>query len=121
MLFYLLLPLLAVISGKLPLTFWQALKSNLAPPYEVVKFAFLCCLHPGVHPELLALFLAYLMPLFVMAIRWKSSFGDNSPMGMALTSFMFHLVSRHLSGRSASGWPLTRRSARGKSAWAHRS
>ena len=36
--------------------------------------------------------LAYLMPLFVLAIRWKSSFGDSSRMGVALASFMFHLV-----------------------------
>jgi tetratricopeptide (TPR) repeat protein len=27
-----------------------------------------------------------------MAIRWKASFGDHSPMGMMLTSFLFHLV-----------------------------
>ena len=29
---YLLLPLLAVVSGKVPLTFWDALKANLATP-----------------------------------------------------------------------------------------
>ncbi len=90
--FYLLLPLLAVISGKVPLSFWDALKANLAPPYELVKYAFFCCLHPGIHPEFLALFVAYLIPLFVMSIRWKASFGDHSPVGMALTSFLFHLV-----------------------------
>ena len=27
-----------------------------------------------------------------MSIRWKSSFGDTSQIGMALASFMFHLV-----------------------------
>ena len=30
MLFYLLLPLLAVISGKMPVTFWEMLKLNLS-------------------------------------------------------------------------------------------
>ena len=37
MLFYLLLPLLAVVSGKVPVTFWQVLKFNLAPQYSVLK------------------------------------------------------------------------------------
>jgi len=94
MTFYLLLPLLAVISGKVPLTFWEALKGNLGPQYEVVKFAFLCCLHPQQpgHFEFLALFLAYLIPVIAMAIRWTPSFGDHSPMGMALTSLFFHLI-----------------------------
>jgi tetratricopeptide (TPR) repeat protein len=90
---YLLLPLLVVISGKVPVTFWEALKTSLVPPYNnVLKLYFFCCLHPSQHLEFLALLLAYLMPLSMMAIRWKASFGDHSPMGMALTSFLFHLV-----------------------------
>ena len=92
MTFYLLLPLLVMISGKVPMTFWEALKISLVPPYNVLKLYFFCCLHPSQHLEFLALLLAYLMPLSVMAIRWKASFGDHSPMGMALTSFLFHLV-----------------------------
>ena len=28
----------------------------------------------------------------MIAIRWKSSFGDNSKIGLALTSFMFHPI-----------------------------
>jgi tetratricopeptide (TPR) repeat protein len=98
MTFYLLLPLLVVISGKVPMTFWETfwgtLKANLSPQYELLKFIFFCCLHPQQPPhlELIALLLAYLMPLSMMAIRWKASFGDHSPMGMALTSFLFHLV-----------------------------
>ena len=94
MTFYLLLPLLVVISGKVPLSFWEMLKTSLAPQYELVKYAFFCCLHPQQqqHFVFLALLLAYLMPVFVMAIRWKSAFGDHSQIGMALTSFLFHLV-----------------------------
>ena len=42
--------------------------------------------------EYAALLLAYLMPLLVLSIRWKSSFGDNSRIGVALASFMFHLL-----------------------------
>ncbi len=92
MTFYLLMPLLAVVSDKMPLTFWEALKISLLPTYNVLKFYFFCCLHPSQYLVFLALLLAYLMPVFVMAIRWKASFGDHSPMGMALTSFLFHLV-----------------------------
>jgi len=92
MMFFLLLPLLVVISGKVPMTFWETLKISLVPQYDVLKFYFFCCLHPSQYFEFLALLLAYLIPVFVMAIRWKASFGDHSPMGLALTSFLFHLV-----------------------------
>jgi tetratricopeptide (TPR) repeat protein len=92
MMFFLLLPLLAVISGKMPVTFWETLKVSLVPQYGVLKLYFFCCLHPSQYSEFLALLLAYLAPVFVMAIRWKAAFGDHSPMGMALTSFLFHLV-----------------------------
>jgi len=89
----LLLPMWAVVSGKIPGAFWWlALKSSLAPQYSVLKFYFLSCIHPQQYFEILILFLAYLMPVFALAIRWQSSFGDNSRMGMALASFMFHLV-----------------------------
>jgi tetratricopeptide (TPR) repeat protein len=89
---YFLLPTLAVISDKVPMTFWQALKANLAPQYQLVKAIFFFCLHPQMHLDYLALFLAYLLPLFMLAIRWGSSFGDHSPIGMIMTSFMFHLA-----------------------------
>jgi hypothetical protein len=89
---FLLLPLLTVISGKVPMTFWETLKAGLVPHYSVLKLYFFCCLHPSQYFEFLALLLAYLIPVFVMAIRWKASFGDHSQMGMALTSFLFHLV-----------------------------
>jgi tetratricopeptide (TPR) repeat protein len=92
MTFFLLLPLLVVISGKLPVTFWETLKASLVPQYNVLKFYFFCCLHPPQYFEFLALLLAYLIPVFVMAIRWKSAFGDHSQIGQALTSFLFHLA-----------------------------
>ncbi|MGA3284419.1 MAG: tetratricopeptide repeat protein [Verrucomicrobiota bacterium] len=89
----LLLPTWAVVSGKIPGTFWWlVLKSSLALQYNVLKLCFLSCIHPQQYFEFLSLLLAYLMPVFVLAIRWQSSFGDSSRMGMALASFMFHLV-----------------------------
>jgi len=93
MLFYLLLPSLAVFPGKaLTFSFWEVLKSNLASQYGLLKALFLFCLHPQGRLELAALVLAYLIPVVAMAIRWKPSFGDHSPLGMMLTTFLFHLV-----------------------------
>ncbi len=92
LLFCLLLPLLAVAAHKMPVTFWQYLKFDLTPQYGVLRAYFACIFHPQQHLEYEALMLAYLMPLLVLSIRWKSSFGDNSRIGVALTSFMFHLL-----------------------------
>jgi len=87
----LLLPTWAVVSGKIPGAYWWlALKSSLAPQYNyVLKSYFLWLIHPQL--QVLLIF-AYLAPLLVLSIRWQSSFGDSSRMGMALTSFMFHVV-----------------------------
>jgi tetratricopeptide (TPR) repeat protein len=89
MLFYLLLPLLAVVSHKMPITFWQALRLNLVAQWDVVKLFFV---QPEVRKTVLLLSPASLLPVFVMAIRWRSSFGDNSKVGLALASFMFHVI-----------------------------
>jgi tetratricopeptide (TPR) repeat protein len=92
MLFCLLLPVVAVASQKLPYTFWQYLKFNLTPSYGVFRAYFSSIAHPQQYVQELSLLLAYLMPLLMLAIRWKSSFGDNSRVGVALASFVFHLL-----------------------------
>jgi tetratricopeptide (TPR) repeat protein len=89
MLFYFLLPGLAVMSHKVPVTFWQALKLNLAGQWQVVKMFFI---QSDVRRTVLLLSLTSLVPVLLLSIRWKSSFGDNSRLGLALTSFMFHIV-----------------------------
>ena len=93
MTFFLLLPLLTVISGKVPVTFWETLKLSLIPQSNVLKLYFFCCLHPPHYLEFLALLLAYLTPVLVMAICWKSGFGDRSQIGLVTTNFLFHLAS----------------------------
>jgi tetratricopeptide (TPR) repeat protein len=90
--FCLLLPLLAVAAHKMPFTFWQYLKFNLSSQYGVLAAYFAYGSHPQHYIQQLSLLLAYLMPLFVLAIRWKSSFGDNSRIGVALASFVFHML-----------------------------
>jgi tetratricopeptide (TPR) repeat protein len=87
--FYLLPPLLAVVSHKIQITFWQALRLNLSGEWSVVKVFFT---QPDVRWKLGLLSLLSLMPVLVLAIRWRSSFGDNSKIGLVLANFMFHLV-----------------------------
>ncbi len=89
LLFFLLLPLLTVISHKMPLTFWQALRLNLAAELGMVKMFFI---QPEIRKTVLLLSPTSLLPILVIAIRWKSSFGDSSKLGLALTSFMFHVI-----------------------------
>ena len=89
MLFYLLLPLLAITSHNAPLTFWQALKDNLAVQGWMVKMFFV---QPEVRKTVLLLSPASLLPVLVMAIRWGASFGDNSKIGLALASFLFNVI-----------------------------
>ncbi|HXI71307.1 MAG TPA: tetratricopeptide repeat protein [Verrucomicrobiae bacterium] len=88
MLFYLLMPLLAAVSHKVELTFWQTLKLGLLSQWTVIKAFFTVS---SVRRTVLLLSPTSLVPMLVMAIRWKSSFGDNSKLGLALTSLMFHI------------------------------
>jgi len=87
--FYLLLPLVAAISGRVPVTFREALRFNLSSQFHIVKAFFIS---GNVRNTLGLLSLSSLAPLLMLSIRWRASFGDPSPIGTALTSFMFHLV-----------------------------
>jgi tetratricopeptide (TPR) repeat protein len=87
--FYLLLPLLAMISGKLSVPFWVALRFELSSPVSVIKLFFA---HSMLRHIVGLMSLTSLVPVFVMAIRWSSSFGDSSRMGATLAGLMFSLV-----------------------------
>jgi tetratricopeptide (TPR) repeat protein len=89
MLFYLLLPLAVVISGKVPITFWQVFHLNLSSQFSIVGVFF----DNGEVRKVLGLMsLSSLAPLLMLSIRWHSTFGDTSQMGRALASLMFHFV-----------------------------
>jgi len=75
LLMYLLLPALAVLSHKMPITFWQALKLNLMAEWGNVKVFFVM---PQIRKSVLLLSITSVLPVLVMAVRWRSSFGDNS-------------------------------------------
>jgi tetratricopeptide (TPR) repeat protein len=89
MLFYFLLPSLAVASGKFQFSFWQILKINLAAQFETVKLFFVS---EDVRHTLVLLSLASLLPVLMLSIRWKSSFGDRSEFGAKLTGLLFYVI-----------------------------
>ena len=89
MLFYLLLPLLAATAHNTPVTFWEALRLNLGAEWSVVKLFFT---RPEVRFSVALLAPASLLPVLLLAIRWRSSFGDNSQIGQLVANFMFHSI-----------------------------
>jgi tetratricopeptide (TPR) repeat protein len=92
LLVYLLLPLLVTLSDKVPVTFWEALKFNLAEAHEVLASIGKSIFNPAQYQQYVALVLAYLVPVLVMSIRWSATFGDNSRIGSGLASFFLHIV-----------------------------
>jgi len=84
--FYLLLPLLQSWADT-AVPFWPALKANLAAQRNFLTF-----FYQNGRQEVALLALTSLVPVFIMAIRWASYFGDTSRLGVALATFMFHAV-----------------------------
>jgi tetratricopeptide (TPR) repeat protein len=91
MLFYLYLPLLHWRSNGL---FWVPLKQNFSTQFLNAEYIFRYTPH---HVQLV-LILTSLLPIFVIGIRWKSSFGDTSKLGAALATWIFHLTHMALLG-----------------------
>jgi tetratricopeptide (TPR) repeat protein len=82
---YLLMPFIQIAAPGAPVTgYWDALHNAL----EGQKIFFMALLQ--ISPWILAL--TSLLPLLLLGVRWKSSFGDTSPLGIALASFTFHVV-----------------------------
>jgi tetratricopeptide (TPR) repeat protein len=81
LLLYLLLPLVGTLAAgeSLPY-FWQLLKANLAAQKKVL-FAF-------PKARVLLCSLTSVLPVLVMGIRWPSTFGDLSAVGVALANLM---------------------------------
>jgi len=75
---YLLLPLVQPQSEMQPVTFWQALKTNLAIQKQFIMG------FPRWRAGWIGLYA--LLPLLLAGIRWPSSFGDTSPVGSTFTN-----------------------------------
>lgn len=84
---YLLLPLVNSLGNIAPCPFWLALKTNL-----VAQKGILSLFYTQGRQTVLLLSLTSLLPVFILAIRWASYFGDSSRLGVALATFMFHVV-----------------------------
>ena len=85
LLFYLYLPLLHLRSDG---EFWIPLKQNVVAELSQVKIVF------GYLPHYVQFYLVLtsILPLFVISIRWTSSFGDTSRLGANLATWVLHLV-----------------------------
>jgi tetratricopeptide (TPR) repeat protein len=84
---YLVLPLTQGMSDISPIAFWPALKTNLNAQRSI-----LMVFYKFGRQEVALLALTSLVPVFIFAIRWASYFGDTSKLGIALATFMFHVV-----------------------------
>jgi tetratricopeptide (TPR) repeat protein len=89
LLFYLLLPLVVAVSGKVPLTFGQILQMNLSQQFSVVGAFFS---EGSVRFTLALMSLSSLVPVLMLAIRWHATFGDASRIGRALANLLFHFA-----------------------------
>ncbi|MFO1487873.1 MAG: tetratricopeptide repeat protein [Verrucomicrobiota bacterium] len=97
LLLYLLMPVVFILSDHTNGTFWQAFKVNLKTQKQFLME--LTVLRGNV---LFLLSITSLLPLLLIGIKWASHFGDPSPMGIALTTGVFHLS--HLLLLGASVW-----------------
>ncbi|MBI2947402.1 MAG: tetratricopeptide repeat protein [Verrucomicrobia bacterium] len=85
LLLYLLLPVAWALTDSSSVGFWQSLKAQLAS-----QKAFL--LRPELRSRALLLSLTSILPVFIMGIRWPSSFGDTSAAGAVISNLMFRLI-----------------------------
>jgi len=81
---FLLLPLLNLSSDSAGGGFWPSLRYQFAYQKSALQW----------FPRYIVLIAALtsLLPVFLIGIRWPSTFGDTSVVGAFLTQFMFHVV-----------------------------
>jgi len=86
---YLLLPLVQSFASAAPVDFWTGLKVNLGSQKNTLA---------GVYAyfkdnyRFVVVGATSLLPLFFIALKWRSSFGDTSPIGIFITKSVFHIV-----------------------------
>ncbi|MBL9129329.1 MAG: hypothetical protein JNL97_16885, partial [Verrucomicrobiales bacterium] len=96
MLFYLVPPILLKASGQAEGSVFELVRTQLSFQRTLI-FAF-------PRAPLLFTCLASILPLFILGIRWPSTFGDLSAAGAAITNFMFRLV--HAAFFVFCGWSM---------------
>src|SRR5207302_10669382 len=90
--FYLLLPIVNM-GGHVPVPFWSALKLNLGGERQALGsiFHFLLGTPEGKQQALLFALTSFI-PILLISIKWASYFGDTSSLGVALSTFVMHVV-----------------------------
>jgi len=89
LLLYLVLPFISSHSSIAHVDFWPALKTNIETQFKVLS---------GVYRfyrdnyRIMPIAATSLLPIFVISLRWSSSFGDNSPLGIFIAKAVFHFV-----------------------------
>jgi len=94
LLFFLLLPAMAKATADFKLGFWEALSPSIRLDWQALKGI----KNGGVRIALAQAALTTMLPVLLMSLRWSASFGDNSRMGTALASNMFHVVQAAMFG-----------------------
>jgi tetratricopeptide (TPR) repeat protein len=87
---YLVLPLVAWLGDTGAVTFWSALKFNLASQKYALQGMFRFCSQYRIEGLLLAL--PSLVPLIFIGIRWPSFSGDVSKVGVLVARIIFDVV-----------------------------
>ncbi len=83
---YLLLPLVWAVSDNPTVSFWQALRSNIAAQKMALWDM------PNLRSRALILCVTSLVPVLIIGVRWPSTFGDTSAAGALLANIMFRVV-----------------------------
>ncbi len=86
----LVMPLTAKYSGAYPVGFWTAIKLDLHSAWEL---RFILWYRSDIRHDLALVSLTSLLPVFLMSLRWSSTFGDSSRLGATMVNYMMHLVS----------------------------
>ncbi|MGC9942488.1 MAG: tetratricopeptide repeat protein [Verrucomicrobiota bacterium] len=87
-LFLFLLPIMAILSGKFHLSFWEALRPALNADWSLIT----SISYGDVRHQLILLSLSSFVPVLVMSIRWSANFGDSSHAGTTLVNYLFYFV-----------------------------
>jgi tetratricopeptide (TPR) repeat protein len=85
--FYLVLPLWAKGHAETAVPFWPALKAVLAGQKTFIAFHW-----QHMQDRLILAAIPSLLPLFIMGLRFGTTFGDTSHIGKAVTTVIFHIL-----------------------------
>ncbi|HWY30332.1 MAG TPA: CDC27 family protein, partial [Candidatus Acidoferrum sp.] len=81
-----LLPVLTLVSGHYPISFWETLRPELGMDWFIIRSV----TSSSVWHLLGMVSVATLLPLLVISIRWSSNFGDSSRSSSTLVSYLFY-------------------------------